>query len=65
MLAQDRCSQPHDAVMCKSAYASDEWFKKNLDSYMEVAKANGNKVPSKEQLQDAGLLLKWNKGTRG
>jgi hypothetical protein len=51
--------------MCKSAYAGDEWFKKNLDSYVEVAKANGNKVPSKEQLQDAGLMPKWSKGTGG
>jgi hypothetical protein len=59
MLAQDRCSQPHDAATCKSVYAGDEGFKKNLDSYVEVAKANGNKVPSKEQLQDAGVLPKW------
>ena len=65
MLAQDKCSWPHDAATCKSAYAGDEGFKKNLDSYMEVAKANGNKVPSKEQLQDAGLLPKWSKGTGG
>jgi hypothetical protein len=65
MLAQDRCSRPHDAATCKSAYAGDEWFKKNLDSYVEVAKANGNKVPSKEQLQDAGLLPKWSTGTGG
>ena len=40
-------------------YAGDEGFKKNLASYMEVTKANSNKVLSKEQLQDAGVLLKW------
>ena len=27
-----------------------------MDSYGEIAKANGNKVPTKEQLQDAGVL---------
>jgi hypothetical protein len=40
---------------------------------MEVAEANGNKVPSKEQLRDAGVLPKWiqersvhsNRGTGG
>ena len=39
--------------------------KKNPDSYVEVAKANSNRVPSKEQLQDVGLLLKWSKGSGG
>ena len=52
-------------MACKKAYADNEWFKKNLDRYMEVTKANGNRVPTKEQLQDAGLVLKWSKGTRG
>ena len=38
-------------MTCKSVYAGDKGFKKNLASYMEVAKTNSNKVPSKEQLQ--------------
>ena len=65
MQAQDRCARLHDAATCRSAYAGDDWFKKNLDSYVEVAKSNGNRVPSKEQLQDAGLLPKWSKGSGG
>ena len=63
MQAQDRCAHPHDAATCRSAYAGDDWFKKNPDSYAEVAKSNGNRVLSKEQLQDAGLLPKWSKGS--
>ena len=59
MWAQDKCPQPHDAATCKSAYAGDEGFRSKLAHYMEVAKANSNKVPSKEQLQDAGVLPKW------
>ena len=54
-----------DAATCRSAYAGDDWFKKNLNSYVEVAKSKGNRVPSKEQLQDAGLLPKWSKGSGG
>ena len=56
MQAQDRCARPHDAETCRSAYASDDWFKKNLNSYVEVAKSNGNRVLSKEQLQDVVVV---------
>ena len=51
------CDRPHDEASCKKAYADNEYFKGRVDSYRETAKANGNKVPTKEQLQDAGVLL--------
>ena len=56
---QDNCPRPHDAAACKRAYAGDGLFRAKLAHFMEVAEANGNKVPSKEQLRDAGVLPKW------
>ena len=50
------CDRPHDDASCKKEYADNEYFKERVDSYGEIAKANGNKVPTKEQLQDAGVL---------
>ena len=68
MWAQNRCDRPHDAAACRKVYDDHAWFKLNLNKYVEVAKANGNKVPTKQQLKDAGLLPKaypWGKGTGG
>ena len=60
------CERPHDEASCKKAYADNESFKGRVDSYGETAKANGNKVPTKEQLQDAGVLPKFGvKGAKG
>ena len=60
------CERPHDEASCKKAYADNEYFKGRMDSYGAIAKANGNKVPTKEQLQDAGVLPKFGvKGAKG
>ena len=60
------CDRPHDDASCKKAYADNEYFKKRVDRYGEIAKANGNKVPTKEQLQDAGVLPPaWKSGGKG
>ena len=60
------CDRPHDDASCKKKYADNEYFKERVDSYGEIAKANGNKVPTKEQLLDAGVLPKFGaKGARG
>ena len=60
------CDRPHDDASCKKEYADNEYFKERVDSYGEIAKANGNKVPTKEQLQDAGVLPKFGvKGAKG
>jgi len=56
MQEKSMCDRPHDEASCKKAYADNEYFKGRVDSYGEIAKANGNKVPTKEQLQDAGVL---------
>ena len=60
------CEQLHDEASCKKVYMDNEYFKGCVDSYRETAKANSNKVPTKEQLQDAGVLLKFGrKGAKG
>ena len=56
------CDRPHDEASCKKAYADNEYFKGRVDSYGETAKANGNKVPTKEQLQDSTIRPSYRVG---
>ena len=60
------CDRPHDDALCKKGYADNKYFKERVDRYGEIAKANSNKAPTKEQLQDAGMLPKFGgKGAGG
>ena len=61
-LGQQQCARPHDAEACVSAYADNETFKRNLDRYVEFVKANGNRVPSRKQLRNAGVIPNWASG---
>ena len=66
MQEQGICDRPHDDATCRRAYADNEYFKKRVDRYGEIAKSSGNKVPTKEQLVNGGVLpTSGAKGGRG
>ena len=61
MLEQGQCRRSHDPRACRALWTYDAEFLHKLDVYEDLVRRNENRVPSKSQLQDAGIIPNWKK----
>ena len=61
MLGQGQCRRSHDPRACRASWTFDAEFLHKLDVYEDLVRRNENRVPSKAQLQDAGIIPNWKK----
>ena len=64
MQRKGACERPHDQKSCLSLYDSNTErgvkFRQQLKAYVQLVIDNRMREPSKEQLQEAGVLPNWN-----
>ena len=64
MQRQGTCERPHDRKSCLLLYDSNTErgvkFRQQLKAYVQLVIDNRMREPSKEQLQEAGVLPNWN-----
>jgi hypothetical protein len=64
MQRKGACERPHDKTSCLSLWSSNTErgvkFRQQLKAYVQLVMDNRMREPSKEQLQEAGVLPNWN-----
>ena len=63
MLLAENCPRPHDRQTCQAVWTNNADFRSRLDNYVKVVERNNHRVPSKEQLQRAGVVPNWRNKT--